>query len=154
VALVLGVLAVQSASAQVQVIAAVENSEDIYVGQRFDYYIIIEGSDKTGNADITPLVQYDPQSTGTQNRSSSSITIVNGKRTRVETKQFIMTYQLLANQPGAITIPSVDVTIDGTIHTTNPVELQVAQPATTAKMDMEMSLRPGSFLCRVMPELS
>jgi len=138
--LVLSVLAVQSVSAQIRVAANVENSEDIYAGQRFVYYIIIEGADQPGRADITPLAQYDPQSTGTQNYSSSSITTVGGKRKRVKTRQFIMTYQLLANQPGTITIPSVNVTIDGTVHTTNPVEVNVVRPATSDKMEMKISL--------------
>jgi hypothetical protein len=140
IALVLGALLAQSASAQVRVTAAVESSEDIYVGQRFTYHLIIENADKSGVADITPLAKFDPRSSGTKKYSSSSFTIVNGKRTRVKTVQSIMTYQLVATNTGTITLPPVSVTVDGQTHTTNPVEIQVVAPATTDKMELKMLL--------------
>ncbi len=139
-AVVFGTLLTQSASAQVRVTAGVESSEDIYVGQRFAYHIIIENANKPGIADIAPLAKFDPLASGTKNYSSSSYSIVNGKRTRVKVVQSVMTYQLRATQTGTITLPPISVTVDGQIHTTNPVEIQVIAPATTDKMELKMLL--------------
>ena len=52
-----------STSGQVRVVAQVDTSEDIYVGQSFRYLVIIDGDDKPGHVDMSPLTQYNPRNT-------------------------------------------------------------------------------------------
>ena len=119
------------ASGQVRVVAQVDKSENIYVGQSFRYLIIIDGDNKAGQVDLSPLVQYNPQSTGNQDISQSSTTIINNKVSRKTIKRYVMSYSLTVNRPGQIQLPPVTVTLNGTQYKTNPVQLNILKPGTT-----------------------
>jgi len=135
VSAVMATLAV-SASGQVQVSAQVDSGKDIYVGEGFTFYIVIQGSDNAGQIDLEPLRQYNPQSMGS--RKHSSLNIINGKRTQSVTT--IMTYTLTANQAGQIRLPSLTVTHEGKTYQTNPVAVNIIKPGTTDQLDLEVTL--------------
>ena len=125
-----------SASGQVQVSAQVDSGKDIYVGEGFTFYIVIQGSDNAGQVDLEPLRQYNPQSMG--NRKQSSINIINSKRTQSTTT--IMTYTLTASQDGRIQLPSLTVEHEGKTYQTNPVAVNIIKPGTTDQLDLEVTL--------------
>jgi hypothetical protein len=124
------------ASGQVQVSAQVDSERDIYVGEGFGFYIIIQGSDKAGKVDLQPLREYNPQSAGS--RKQSSINIINGKTTQSVTT--IMTYSLTASRAGRIQIPSLTVEVEGKTYRTNPVAVNIIKPGTTDQLDLEVKL--------------
>ena len=62
--------------AAVQVMAKVDTSKPIYVGEAFSYHIIIDGDNVSGQVDLSPLSAYNPQSAGTRDVSQSSIIII------------------------------------------------------------------------------
>jgi hypothetical protein len=128
------------ASGQVRVVAQVDKSEGIYVGQSFRYLIIIDGENKAGQVDLSPLAQYDPQSTGNQDISQTSTTIINNKVSRKAIKRYVMSYSLTVNRPGQIQLPPVTVTIDSRQYQTNPVQLNILKLGTTDKLDFEVVL--------------
>lgn len=136
--LVFAVMAVLAASAsgQVQVSAQVDSGKDIYVGEGFTFYIVIQGSDNAGQVDLEPLRQYNPQSMGS--RKHSSINIINNKRTQSITT--IMTYTLTASQAGRIQLPSLTVEHEGKTYQTNPVAVNIIKPGTTDQLDLEVTL--------------
>jgi len=125
-----------SASGQVQVSAQVDSGRDIYVGEGFTFYIVIQGSDNAGQVDLEPLREYSPQSTG--NRKQSSVNIINGKTTQSITT--IMTYTLTASQAGRLQLPSLTVVVDGKTYRTNPVAVNIIKPGTTDQLDLEVTL--------------
>jgi hypothetical protein len=125
-----------SVKADVTVYAQVDTSKDIYVGESFGYYIVIEGADKAGQADLAPLAKYNPQSTG--NRQQSSTQIINNQVTTSQT--IIMTYSLVCNQVGRIQLPPVTVTIDGKNYQTDPMEVNILKPGTTDQLELEVTL--------------
>jgi hypothetical protein len=51
-----------------------------------------------------------------------------------------MSYALTAGWAGRIQLPPVTVTIDGKTYQTNPVEVNILQPGTTDKLDLEVKL--------------
>ena len=124
------------ASGQVQVSAQVESGKDIYVGEGFNFYIIIQGSENAGKVDLEPLREYNPQSGGS--RKQSSINIINGRTTQSVTT--IMTYILTANQAGRIQIPSLTVEVDSKTYRTNPVAVDIIKPGTTQLLNLEVTL--------------
>jgi len=136
VILVLAATWAASASAQIRVSAQIDTSKDIYVGENFGYYIVLQGSEGPGRVDMEPLRPYNPQSTG--NRKQSSINIVNGKTTQSTTT--IMTYSLTADRAGQIQIPPVAVEVDGKTYRTNPVSANILKPGTTDQLDLEVTL--------------
>ena len=125
----------ETVSAQVKVSAQVEN-RDIYIGENFGYYIVIEGAEQPGQADLGPLQEYQPQSTG--NRQQSSTQIINNQVTT--SKTIIMTYSLTANAEGRTQLSPVNVTIDGKSYQTNPVQVNILKPGTTEQLDLEVTL--------------
>ena len=125
---------------QVRVVAQVDTSKDIYVGQAFAYMVIIDGENKPGQVDLTPLAAYNPQSAGNRDISQTSTTIINNKVTQEVTKRYVMSYSLTANKAGRLELPVVTVTLDGTQYRTNPVSVNILQPGTTDKLDFEVEL--------------
>ncbi|MHC4557426.1 MAG: BatD family protein [Planctomycetota bacterium] len=125
---------------QVRVVAQVDTSNDIYVGQNFAYLIIIDGENKPGQVDLTPLAKYNPQSAGNRDVSRTSISIVNNKTTKQIIKRFVMSYSLTTNQPGQIQLPPVTVTLDGKQYNTNLVRVNIMEPGKTDKLDFEVVL--------------
>lgn len=140
IAFVLMMLLAGAAAAQVRVFAQVDNSTDIYIGERFGYHIIIDGENKPGQVDLTPLAEYNPQSAGNRDVSQTSISIVNGRATRNITKQYVMSYSLASNQAGQIHLPPVTVTLDGKSYRTNPVGVNILNPGTTDRLDLDITL--------------
>jgi hypothetical protein len=124
------------ASGQVRVSAQVDTGKDIYVGEGFNFYIVIQGSENAGKVDLEPLRQYNPQSAGS--RKQSSINIINGRTTKSVTT--IMTYILTASRAGRLQIPSLTVEVDGKTYRTNPVAVNIIKPGTTDQLDLEVEL--------------
>jgi hypothetical protein len=127
-------------SGQVRVIAQVDTSEDIYVNQSFRYLIIIDGDNKAGQVDLSPLAQYNPRSTGNQDVSQISTSIINNKISRNVIKRYVMGYSLTVSSPGRIQLPPVIVTLDTKQYSTNPVQLNILKPGTTDKLDFDVVL--------------
>jgi hypothetical protein len=124
------------ASAQVQVSAQVDSGRDIYVGEGFNFYVVIQGSENAGTVDLQPLQEYNPQNAG--NRQQSSINIINGKTTQSVTT--VMTYSLTATRPGRLQIPSLTVEVDGKTYRTNPLSVNIIRPGTTDQLDLDVEL--------------
>lgn len=130
------VLLTAGASAQVRVSAQVDSGRDIYVGEGFNFYIIIQGSENAGNVDLQPLQEYNPQNAGTNRQSS--INIINSRTTQSVTT--IMTYTLTANREGRIQLPPLTVEVDGKTYRTNPIAVNIIRPGTTDQLDLEVTL--------------
>jgi hypothetical protein len=131
-----GALMAQEVGVGVQVNA----NSVIYAGDRFAYYIIIEGVHEAGDVDIAPLNAYFPKLAGSRDYSESSIRITNGKRTERVNRRYIMTYSLLAGKAGTMKLPGVKVTVAGKVYKTAPLSVTVVEPGRSEKLDLELSV--------------
>jgi hypothetical protein len=111
--------------------------EDIYVGDSFQYQIIIEGHRKRAEVDLSSLQAWSPKYF-----SSESRTILNGRRNRKVEKKYVMAYTLVAQDVGPVTLPSVSVRIDGRMYSTNSVPINIVQPGETDSIQLEMVVSP------------
>ena len=121
-----------SAAEKTKVTARLERDSNIYAGESFIYSIVIEGSSKPENIDITSLNKFNPQHTGNQ----ISTRMVNFETT----SEYIMNYSLTTDQSGLIEIPSVTVTVNGKNYQTNPLAVTILKPGVTDKMRLELTL--------------
>jgi hypothetical protein len=145
VAFLLAPAITSQAAAKIQVFAQVDTSQDIYVSESFTYNVIIDGDNRRPtNVDKTPLAQYSPREIGGAPQSSSSVTLINGKMTRKVINRYVMSYALTAGRVGRVQLQPVTVTIDGKDYQTNPIEVNVLQPGTTDKLDLEIKLSDTS----------
>ena len=125
---------------EIRAIANVDSSKDIYVGEAFTYQIILDGGNRPGQVDLTPVQKYSPKDAGGGNASQTSISIVNGQMTKSEVKRYVMNYLLTAGQAGSIIIPPLTVTIDGKSYQTNPVQVNILKPGSTDQLELEVAL--------------
>ena len=119
------------ALAQVQVYAQVDAQTTIYPGTRFTYSVVVNGS-KPERIDITPLAQFRPQRTG----SGSSIQMDGGRTVVIYSENYAIT----AETTGTMMLPGVTVVVDGKTYKTNAVEVTVAKPGTTDRLDLEVTV--------------
>ena len=134
-------LCAPAATAQAQAIrvyAAIAQG-DVYVGEPFQYQIIIDGYEQAGKVDLTPLQAWSPRGGGGQNLSQTTISIVNGRRSEQKIKRYVMAYQLTTAQAGRTVIPAVSVEVQGRQYRTNPVEITALAPGTTERLDLQVS---------------
>jgi len=129
-----------NAFAKVQVFAQVDTSKDIYAGEPFTYLIIINGEQQPGQPDLTPLKQYNPRFTGNRDLSKTSINIVNGRTQRTVINRVVMTYSMIAHQPGPIKLPPVKVKVKDRTYETNHIVLNILRPGTTDQLGLEVEL--------------
>ena len=85
----------------VQVQAVVEKNR-VYVGEPFVLQIQVEGSDHPQQPDMRPLTDFDVAFHGGQQNSSQSISIVNGRMSRITQKGYVFNYQLIAKKEGKL----------------------------------------------------
>ena len=126
------------ARAQVRVTAQVDTSKPIYVGEPFAYHVVIEGDNRPGEVDISPLAGYSPEKAGARDLSQRSTIIVNGRRTENVSKRYVMSYQLTAGEVGVLRLPPVSVTLANKVYKTNAVNVRIAEPGKTEKMEIQL----------------
>jgi hypothetical protein len=97
---------------------------------------LLEGSESSGEVDMEPLRQFNPQSLGSSQQSSFQM--INGRTT--QSKTIIMNYSLTAPKEGPLQIPPVTVRVGGKNYRTNPVQITVVKPGTTDKIKLELVL--------------
>ncbi|MHC4573156.1 MAG: BatD family protein [Planctomycetota bacterium] len=140
IALALALPVSRPAAAEVRVFAQVDTSKDIYIGERFTFNIVIDGDTNPGEVDLTPLAKYNPQSTGNSPVSQTSVSLINGRMTQKTIKQCVMGFSLVADRQGRIQLPSLTVTFGGKTYKTNRVQVNILQPGTTDRLDLETTL--------------
>ncbi len=107
----------------ITVSANIEN-RDIYLGQSFNYQIVITGGKPEG-IDVSSLEPFNPSNRQVSNRSFNGYVTAN------------ITYQLTAFATGTYTIPSVSVTVAGKSYQTQPIDVTIRQPIETDLFGVE-----------------
>lgn len=134
------------AAEDIRVIANVE-SRDVYVGESFLMQISVDGSDKAESPDMTVIEGFAIEYMGGSNNSSQSISIINGRVERNVQKGFVFTYKLTPQRVGRLTIPSIDVKVEGTTFRTGPITISVKRPEETE--DFKLRIRLSRETCFV-----
>ncbi|GKT09240.1 BatD family protein [Desulforhabdus sp. TSK] len=134
-------------AADISVRALVERVT-VTLGEPFLLQIQVEGQDvspATQPPDMSALHDFSVESLGSRSNSSSSITIVNGRMSKVETHGYVLSFQLTPKKTGRITIPSLSVPVDGKTYPTQPILLQVEPPETTEDFHLKVSFSKTRF---------
>ncbi len=127
------------ASAQVTVQAAVEQQE-VFVGETFSLQIQIEGHDAPDEPDVSPLTDFTVEPRGGQQNSSESVSIVNGRMSRVSHRGYVFNYGLTPKKAGRLLIPALTVTIDKQPYQTQAIPILVKKPVETNDFKLRLNL--------------
>ncbi len=133
--------AAATASGEDIAVSAVAEARDVYVGQPFQLRIEIEGSDNAAQPDLSSLQDFTVTPLGGQSTSATSITVVNGKTSRLSRRGYVYRYRLVANRAGRLRIPAINVEVEGRTHKTEPVTITARPPEETD--DFKLRLRPA-----------
>lgn len=132
-------------------VRSVAEKESVAVGEPFAFQIRLEGSDIAPGAaqpDMSGITDFSVEFLGGQSNNSSSITIVNGKMTRVESNGYVYSYRLTPRRTGKLEIPAIAVPIDAgrtNVLRTQPVSINVTEPETTEDFHLELKFSKTNF---------
>ena len=121
------------------------------MGEPFLLQIRVEGSDiapGTDQPDMSGVADFAVEFLGGQSNNSSSITIINGKMSKVESYGYVYSYRLTPKKVGRFEIPSITVPIDaGKSKTlrTKPITISVAEPEATDDFHLELKFSKTNF---------
>lgn len=132
-------------------VRALVERDTVSLGEPFSFQIQIEGGDLSAalpQPDMSGLKDFSVESLGGQNNSSSSITIINGKMSKVESHGYIYSFRLTPKKTGRLVIPSIAVPVDskGTkVMKTDPIEIRVTAPETSDDFKLEVNYSKTRF---------
>ncbi len=125
------------ASALAVQVGAVVEKEEVYLGESFFYQIQVTGGTQVGRPDLTGLKDFDvrevPQS-WLRFRGGQTL-----RRFRQDEGSNYL-YRLVALRDGALTIPPIEVEVDGRSYSTPAVELAVEIPPPSNQFRLTLSL--------------
>ncbi|MBT4817573.1 MAG: protein BatD [Lentisphaerae bacterium] len=143
----LALLSSWAATAQpVSVHAAVEGQE-FFLGESFTFQVQVQGDNRPQLPDTSVIRDFTVKKLGGRNNSSKSVSMVNGRVTRKETRGYIFNYKLTPKRIGRLTIPPIQVVAGGKRRATRPVPIVVreAEKVSDSKLHMTVS-RPSCFV--------
>lgn len=124
---------------ELTVTAAVEQTE-VYVGQPFVLQVQVEGSDEVERPDLSGLESFQVQEAGGGQNNSQSISIVNGKISRVVRRGYTFNYRLTAKATGYLVIPAIAVTAEGKTRRTQPIRIRAVPPEENDDFRLRLNL--------------
>lgn len=120
---------------------AMLSSEQAIVGDAITLEIIVEGAEPDSPPSLPPMEGVDVQALPSQNQSSQSIEIFNGRRTERKSVRHSFPFRLTPRRAGDFEIPSVEVVVGGRRLRSAPVRFSARPP--TENADFKVVLQPA-----------
>ncbi|MHC1741806.1 MAG: BatD family protein [Syntrophobacteraceae bacterium] len=130
---------------------AIVETNSVSVGEPFLLQIRLEGSDVapgTEKPDMSGIAHFTVEYLGGQSNNSSSITIVNGKVSKVESFGYVYSYRLTPKKTGEYKIPPIEVPLNAARSNTlrtQVVPIRVTEPEATDDFHLELKYSKTSF---------
>ncbi|HBS28962.1 MAG TPA: hypothetical protein DEB06_05825 [Phycisphaerales bacterium] len=131
------VLLVASAARAEVTVAAKLSTATAYAGEPVSLTIAVNGSRAPEEPIMPPVAGLTIRALGGQDVSRSSTTIINGRVFEDRFDGYLFQYELAGLAPGEVTIPALDVRVDGRVYQTQPQTLRVLAP----QKDQDVVLR-------------
>lgn len=125
--------------AEISVQAAVDQQE-VFVGETFTFQVQVEGDDSPPEPDVSAITDFQVEPRGGQQNSSESVSIVNGRMSRVSHRGYVFTYGLTPKREGRLRIPPLSLNIGQQSYQTQAVSILVKKPVETSDLKLRQSL--------------
>ncbi len=122
---------------------AVVEKREVFAGEPFLLQIRVKGSESPEKPDLSGLKDFYVVPLGGSQNSSQSVTIINGRMTRVVEHGYVWNYRLTARRPGTYTIPAFEIRAGGRTARTRPIEIRVIPPRETEDFKLRVTLSAG-----------
>ena len=129
-------------------VRALVEKETVTLGEPFLFQIQVAGTDTPPGRDtpnLSGLDGFSVEPLGMQNNSRSSISIVNGKMSKVEFRGYVCSFRLTPQKLGQLQIPPVAVAVDTRTLETQPVTIRVVEPEKTEDFHLELKFSKTQF---------
>jgi hypothetical protein len=127
---------------------AVTDTSEVYQGSSLILQIRVSGSNTPSVPDLSGLTDFTVKYVGGSENSSSSITIINGKMKKNESKGFIFTFSLTPKKIGTLLIPAIEVISGNEKTKTEPIVIVARKPAVETN-DFKLELKLSKEQCYV-----
>ncbi len=104
-------------------------SQRVYVGEPVLLTIDVANTDHADAPPIPTSPEYSISLSGEGNTSQTFIVTINGKQEDRSSRSYRFQYSLTINRAGRVTIPALVVSVGGKPYRTEPLELDVVEPA-------------------------
>lgn len=126
---------------------AVAENQQVYVGESFIFQVQVSGSDHPEPPDLSQLTDFTIEDLGGQQNNSQSVTIINGRMSKVVRRAYVFSYRFVPKRKGNLTIPALAVRADGQITRTRPLTIVAREPE--ANDDFKLKLEVSKTRCYV-----
>ncbi len=110
-------------------INAVLEKEGVSVGEPFVFQIQVNNVDEAETPDLAALTSdFTVTFEGNRRNNSESISFINGRTTRVVSRQYLINFRLTAKRTGRIEIPAITLSAGGQSLTTQPLAVNASPP--------------------------
>ncbi|MEA3547451.1 MAG: BatD family protein [Thermodesulfobacteriota bacterium] len=133
------VLNLSAYGSEISVEAVVER-QDAFVGEAIPMQIQVNGHESPDKPDVSNIADFTVQFRGGRQNSSTSITNINGKWSRISKHGFIFNYLLTPKRAGQLTFPPVSLTLDGIVYTSRPLTIYAKKPEETDDFKLRLNL--------------
>ena len=98
-------------------------SRDVLVGEAFIFQVVVSNAKNVKDFAFPASDAFVVQPLGPSNNNSTQISIVNGKYTKIEKRETLYNFRLVAKREGNLVIPSLAVVADGKTFRTQPLRI-------------------------------
>ena len=98
-------------------------SRDVLVGEAFVFQVVVSNAKNVKDFAFPATDAFVVQPLGPSNNNSTQISIVNGKYTKIEKRETLYNFRLVAKREGNLVIPSLTVVADGKTFRTQPLRI-------------------------------
>lgn len=137
VVLSLAALLAGAARADVTVTATADPMR-VTLGDTFVLQMTVEGAPSAKEPDLSKIPDLECKFVGGQDRSSRSVTIINGRRSEQVFQGYVMQWRVRPLKTGKIKVPSVGVEVNGNMHATNELLITVREPGDHADFKLKL----------------
>ncbi len=122
-------------------------SRDVYVGAPFALQIQVEGVTEVPPPDLSKLPGFKAEYRGASPNSSTQLSVINGRVSRVVSRSVILQYRLTALREGSLAVPAIELDVQGRAVRTQPITIRARKPGDTA--DAALTLQVSKKECYV-----
>ena len=111
---------------QTPVVQMALSKQSVHVGEPITLRLQISTTSRVAAPDLSGWKDFSVRQTGSMNSSGGTTIIINGRPVQRGNASQIYDYELIARKTGALQLPAIKVTVDGTTHST-PARTIVSQ---------------------------
>jgi len=128
------------ATAQPFAVQARVSDAEVYMGERLQLYVQVQGTDRPTRPDISGVRDFTVRYAGTRPSVQQQVTNINGRRRATVHRSATIVYELTPKRVGTLTIPALIVKHAGKQVRTQVIRIRAKRPEKTTQIKLRVRL--------------